>query len=443
MRTLILACVVLVAACNMTKQMPVTNSSSATLVPVTAPSQEQATFALSKVVANISRGTVIAHYPGAGVEGTNSTFCNYSYQGNENTITWGAGTSVLGNWSTELGEVFHQALSKYGLNIAGDPTDLFGQNEAVGSAEYMIGGRITKIAGNICEDHDIWAGLPQNKFSGEMSVDVEWTIFSNLQQREVLTVKTQGYHKQANPIRDGVVIMFHNAFAVASENLLSSQKFVNIAQRETEVDQQLEYAGDILVVPSIEESNKPIEQRLEKTLSAIATVRAGGGHGSGFFISVDGLLLTNSHVVGESKNISVILNNGLEVPGRVVRNLPSYDLAIVDTKIRVPNALPIREAAAVKLEKVYVVGTPVDENFSSTVTSGIVSGMRGDGSSRRIQADAPISPGNSGGPLLDAKGNVLGISVEKIVASGSEGISFFIPIRDAMRALKLVAAPVS
>lgn len=161
-------------------QVPVVSSQTA--ITIDKPVRDQATFALSKVVANIKRGTVIGHYPAGSIEGVYGTLCNHKHKG-ISTITWGAGTSALGNWSTELGEVFHEALSSAGLNIAGDPTDLFGQAEAAGSAEYLIGVRITEISSNLCQEHDIWNGLPQNSFGGEMYISIEWTIFSNLTQR--------------------------------------------------------------------------------------------------------------------------------------------------------------------------------------------------------------------------------------------------------------------
>jgi serine protease Do len=133
----------------------------------------------------------------------------------------------------------------------------------------------------------------------------------------------------------------------------------------------------------------------------------------------------------------VILNNGLEIPGEVVRKVDTRDVALVRVRLRAPSALPLRQEGAKKLEKIYVVGTPIAEKLSSTITSGVISGNRADGNWNFIQADAPISPGNCGGPLLDEFGNVLGVSVKKIVAQHSEGLSLFIPISSAFEALRI------
>lgn len=126
------------AACNTTATMEMPAVDKKDLIEVTEPTEKQASFALSKVVANIKRGTTIAHFPAAGVEGTDGYLCNYKHRG-DSTLEWGSGTAVLGNWSTELGEVFFQALNSKGLNIAGNPTDMFRRSDAVASAEYLVG----------------------------------------------------------------------------------------------------------------------------------------------------------------------------------------------------------------------------------------------------------------------------------------------------------------
>ncbi len=339
---------------------------------------------------------------------------------------------MLGNWSTELGEVFHETLSQSGLNVAGDPRDLFGRETSARSAEFLIGGRITNIASNICEEHDFWYGLPQNRFSGEFFVDIEWTVLSSLSRQQVLSVKTQGYHKLIQPKSGGITIMFHNAFSNATQNLLARKEFVALAARNDSRVVSPAFRASELKVALVVESSISIESRVERVLSSVATIRVGQGHGSGFFVSRDGYLLTNSHVAGDAKKVSIVLNNGLEVVGDVVRNIKSRDIALIKVGLRVQEALPVRTKPAKKLERVYVVGTPMKESLSSTITAGIVSGFRNEHGWRFLQADAPVSPGNSGGPLIDQNGNVLGVSVAKLMGEGAEGISLFIPISDAL-----------
>ena len=178
---------------------------------------------------------------------------------------------------------------------------------------------------------------------------------------------------------------------------------------------------------------------LDKILLSVVTIRLGLGHGTGFVISENGLIVTNAHVVGTAKKVTVILSNGVELAGEVLRVSNQRDVALVKVPIRVPSALPLRIEKPSPLEKVYVIGTPIKEGLRSTVTVGIVCAVRSDESTGLgfIQSDAAVSPGNSGGPLLDNGGNVIGITVLKVVGRASEGLNMFIPIKSALKALNI------
>ncbi len=425
-----------VSACNTTGTMELPKVSSNDIVKLDTPVQDQASFALTKVVANIRRGTTIANFPAGGVEGVESGLCNLHHQG-ESTIEWGAGSSFLGNWSTELGEVFYNTLAQQGVNVAGNPQDLFDQSKEVSSAEYRIGGRIIEIKGNFCELHHWWDGRPLDQYSGEMFLSVEWSIYSNLLKREVLKFKTNGYAQQKTAKRDGVILALHNSFAAAAEQIVANQKFVDIAVRKVEEGDT--FTGGELVITGVKPRRRSIEKDIDGILPAVVTVRSGFGHGSGFVVSPFGTILTNEHVVGKAQNVAVVLSNGIELSGTVERRDAVRDVALVKVDLRLPNALAIRLSEPQRLEKVYAVGTPILEGLKSTVTSGVVSGVRKyrkDGLVY-IQADAAISPGNSGGPLLDQNGNVIGISVATILPAESQSLNLFIPIQEALNALKI------
>jgi serine protease Do len=103
----------------------------------------------------------------------------------------------------------------------------------------------------------------------------------------------------------------------------------------------------------------------------------------------------------------------VELEGEVLRKNDQRDVALIKVPIRVPSVLAIREKAVSLLEKVFVIGTPIMVGLKSTITTGIVSAHRHLEPSNLdfIQSDAAASPGNSGGPLLDKGGNVIGIAV--------------------------------
>jgi serine protease Do len=427
----------LVSGCGTTDTMSIPKVESSEVAGIDVPTDKQASFALRKVVVDIKRGTAIAHFPSAGVPGVDGHLCNHRF-GSDATAEWGSGSFSLGDWRGELGQIFHETLSQKGLNIAGDPKSLFKRDESAYSAEYLVGARITEIRGNFCHAHHWWDGRPLRKYSGEMYVSVEWMVLSSLTKREVLKLKTQGYHKQKKSNRSGIGSTFNNAFASAVENMLGSEDFRNISLGQYKADYKATKLTE-LSIPKQKLLKRPFNETVDRIIPSVVTLRVGTGHGSGFVIAENGLIMTNQHVVGEAKRVGVILSNGLELEGQVLRRSVRRDVALVKVPLRVPNALALRSEPAQRLEKVYVVGTPHSEGLKSSVTTGIVSAVRTFGRARLgfIQSDAAISGGNSGGPLLDAKGNVLGISVLKVITEKTESLNLFIPIADALKALNI------
>ena len=175
----VLATATFLAGCNTTSVMPVQKApeASSTESAATTPASQQSKFVLTRIVSGIKRGTVIAHFP-SGDFGVDGYLCNHSYRSGNATLEWDTGKSMLGDWSTELGTVFHDSLTARGFNVAGDPKDLFNTEDSVVGADYRVGARITAISGNFCEIHHWWDGHPMGEYSGEMSMTVDWVVLS-------------------------------------------------------------------------------------------------------------------------------------------------------------------------------------------------------------------------------------------------------------------------
>lgn len=163
--------------------------------------------------------------------------------------------------------------------------------------------------------------------------------------------------------------------------------------------------------------------------SAPAGMRSGSG--SGLIVTPDGYVLTNQHVVQRASQVELTLMNGDTVEARVVGADPSTDLAVLRARISGAHAVGALTKAAVRPGQLVVaIGNPF--GFEATVSAGVVSAhgrtlRAGDGRLIEgvIQHTAPLNPGNSGGPLVDSRGRVVGINTAIIAAA--QGIGFAVP----------------
>jgi S1-C subfamily serine protease len=181
----------------------------------------------------------------------------------------------------------------------------------------------------------------------------------------------------------------------------------------------------------------------ERLRPAVVNLRSGqgrrAGSGSGVLFAPDGFLLTNAHVVQDQERVRVRLNNGEERSGRVIGTDPWSDIAVVQADgDKLPHAA-LGDSAKLRVGQLVVaIGSPL--GFESTVTAGVISAtgrtlrsITGHLVDNVIQTDAALNPGNSGGPLVDSKGQVIGINTA--VIQPAQGICFAIPINMAKQVL--------
>ncbi len=169
-----------------------------------------------------------------------------------------------------------------------------------------------------------------------------------------------------------------------------------------------------------------------KARTHVVRLRAGSGMGTGFTVSASGQILTNAHVAADDDALSVETYEGEMFAARVLRRNWEVDLALVqvDPPSREWTPMQVQPTALPHVgSDVYVIGHPVGLGW--TITRGIVSAVRKAGEIapiEMIQTDAAISPGNSGGPLLDRHGHLVGVVVSKLAGSGIESVGFAIPV---------------
>lgn len=175
----------------------------------------------------------------------------------------------------------------------------------------------------------------------------------------------------------------------------------------------------------------------KKVTPAVVSITTDLGMGTGFIFNEDGYILTNYHVISGSNKISVLLSTNQTSKAKLINYDANLDLAVIKLtdKVKIPGIVELGDSSTVQVgEDVVAIGNPLGTELISTVTKGIVSAVNrkivGAGKTEQtyIQTDTAINSGNSGGPLLNSYGQVIGINSEKIGGTGVEGIGFAIPI---------------
>lgn len=172
--------------------------------------------------------------------------------------------------------------------------------------------------------------------------------------------------------------------------------------------------------------------RIAKQISpAVVSVSRANSSGSGVLVRRDGVVITNAHVVGNARTVVVGLADGRRLPGTVAGADPLLDIAIVRVQIDDAPVAPIGDSDRLEVGQLAIaIGNPL--GLERTVTTGVVSALnrspRGLQQGGLIQTDAAISVGNSGGPLIDSRGRVIGINTAILQGPGASGLGFAIPI---------------
>lgn len=162
------------------------------------------------------------------------------------------------------------------------------------------------------------------------------------------------------------------------------------------------------------------------------------GTGSGIIYRKDGYIITNQHVIDGATELIVTLHDGTEYKGRVLGQDTKTDLAVIKVEANNLPAAKFGDSDKIMVGELAVaIGNPAGEEFSGTVTAGIISALNrslniGEKKMKLIQTDAAINPGNSGGALVNQNSEVIGINSVKLSSPEIEGMGFAIPINDAL-----------
>jgi S1-C subfamily serine protease len=349
-------------------------------------------------------------------------------------LTW-----KLGRDSTvtqDFGSLLLEEVSAAGYGVVGRNDALF-EDVHEKKADYVVAGVIRDVHANVC-----YANPKSNLATAEASLVVDWQIYSYRAREVAFKLTTEGSSLLLRPQPEPGADAISRAVVAASRNLLADAHFHELlsgngADRNPQPRPPIAIAWET----APKKPSKSAETLVADSRMAVVTVFAGDSLGSGFLISRDGYLLTDEHVVGTSRYVRVKFVTGREVNGEVVRADRKRDVALVKLEGDIYPYLPLGESSRVQPgADVFAIGTPLEETFGQTVTKGIVSGYGEEDGQRILRSDVNIQKGNSGGPLLDRSGAVVGLSVNAytLLPDGiGIGLNGFIPIEEALHALTI------
>jgi S1-C subfamily serine protease len=308
-----------------------------------------------------------------------------------------------------------------GFMAVGAENLVFGKDDSQ-RAQFLVGGTVRELAchngrGLACRIGVVWQVL---------DVAHDRVVYSVLSRAAVLHLPYGQKDRMAGMLLDR-----------AMDRLLERDGF-----QETLVAQPKETAEE---APAFEAATlprcapgKPVTAAADDLLSRAVVVKTKDGFGSGLIVSPEGLVLTAAHVV-ENGKATIHMHDGTEVGALPVRVAPREDVALLrpEKPLSLDRCLPLRMEPATTGTEVYAVGAPTSLALAFSLTRGIVSGYPVVSSHRRLQTDAPVNPGNSGGPIVDAAGGALGVVSFKVGGAKIEGLGFAVPIPEALHALGL------
>ncbi len=366
---------------------------------------------------------------------------------------------VSGYAVKDIKQTFYEAMEANGYDVVENIDIDFRPEDEEKRAEYFISARVKDVDMSTCH------ALLNTASKGRFYMEIHWSVYDALRRTVVYQAITEGYSHRKTRNLEGRTLLFFDALEMATHNLAADEDFralilngtkppphwrKNKSNKDKFDDKPRMFdALSPLILEDKPLSIQPFQKHADQSRQATVTLQK-IGHGSGFFISKQGHIITNQHVVGDARRMRVITSDKKhKMIAEVLRVDKIRDVALLKIE-EMPKdlnitTLPIRFEPTKISEDVYAIGSPYDAKvLYDTISKGIISAHRTNKIEGIhlpfIQSDVDIHGGNSGGPLLDEKGNIIGISVSGYGVDGNKasiGLNFFIPIQEALAALDI------
>lgn len=303
------------------------------------------------------------------------------------------------------------------LRVVGAESLVFGEDNSE-AAELLLGGTVRELD---CENKG---------FTYSCRIGVEWQILDVATKHVSYSVFSRAIVRQEKR-----AVMPKALILAALDRLLARPNF-RVALQGGTPDPTASPQFTPRAARACPSAPLTLPADSEKALDRAVLIRAGDAVGAGLVLNPDGLVLTAAHVV-KSGTIQVKTRSGTTIPAHVLRAHPKLDVALLHAPGLTAPCFTVKTAELPVGEELYAIGNPAGEQFSFSMTRGIVSGKRSFDGIPMLQTDTSINPGNSGGPLVDKGGNVVGVVSWKVAGQAYEGMAFGVPILAALKGLGL------
>lgn len=357
--------------------------------------------------------------------------------GETTPIKW-EGSIKIGSKSFE--KLFYEKLTNMGYRtLITQSSQLFSDDvkKRPDLPRYVVGAQIIEFDVRIVESSDKSYGA--GKYVCSTKLKIEWKVLDKSTDVVVLSYVNEGRVKQRTRYAYGVRDQSIDAYEMALLDFISEGQFFELVNTNKSYN------------PIVEESKRPqldikeskipkFENRssmIKHVSKSCVTILTDAGHGSGVIISEEGHVITANHVVQGVNKIKVKISEGIELDATLISSDVETDIALLKISGSGFQPLPFDTSEQELGDEVITIGTPAGIELGQSISRGMISGKRVIEDMLHLQVDIAVSPGNSGGPLINDKGEIIGIVQKKVVGTGIEGIGFALPIDLVLKAIKL------
>lgn len=351
------------------------------------------------------------------------------------------GETINLNWegSTKIGtkkveSLFYEIGNNAGLNTPiYENAKLFGDTKPTPTARFIVGVEIT----------DYKVGIEQSKgrnskLSTALKISFNWQIKDLFNDEIVVNYNNIG---QSSSVKSYSDFNQDNLLAIedAIVDFISSKELYDVVEnaKSLKKPKRVSHKNKIIIDSISSKEFDSFSAMVKYANKSCVTIKSDRGHGSGFIIDKNGMIITSNHVIEGANQIQVHFSNGIELDAEIIFTDKNYDVALLKIPGSGYQPLKLNNFPVELGEEISTIGTPANLELGQSISKGVISGKRLIDEQLYHQLNMSVSPGNSGGPLLNGNGDVIGIVFAKVTGEGVEGIAFAVPTSKLIESLNI------